>query len=310
LKTTDGLPIGFIGIGIMGQPMARNLIKAGTRLVVWNRSADKAEALAAAGATVAQDIDDLFDRCEVVIFMMVNEAAMDAVVGRGTPAFANRVKGRTIVQMGTTSPTYSKALETDLRAAGGYYVEAPVSGSRKPAETGQLVAMLAGDEESIARVRPLLRPLCRETVVCGPVPSALSMKLAVNVFMLCMVTGLAESVHFADRNGLDLNQLATILNVSPMASDVSRVKISKLVSRDFTAQATITDALANNHLIVEAARAAGIASPLVDVCRQLYGETLTLGLGSNDVISVLRAIEARSDLSSAKDKPSENSISR
>jgi 3-hydroxyisobutyrate dehydrogenase len=117
-------------------------------------------------------------------------------------------------------------------------------------------------------------------------------------------------VHFADRNGLDLNQLAAVLNVSPMASDVSRVKISKLVGGDFTAQATIADALANNRLIAEAARAAGIATPLLDVCHQLYGEALSLGLGAEDMVSVFHAIETRSELSPAEGKASQNSIGR
>jgi 3-hydroxyisobutyrate dehydrogenase len=98
-----------------------------------------------------------------------------------------------------------RELEADIRAVGGHYVEAPVSGSRKPAEAGQLVAMLAGDADAIADARPLLTPMCRETMICGPVPNALLMKLSVNLFLISLVTGLAEAVHFADRHGLNLN---------------------------------------------------------------------------------------------------------
>jgi hypothetical protein len=81
--------------------------------------------------------------------------------------------------MRTTSPAYSRELEADIRSVGGYYVEAPVSGSRKPAEASQLVAMLAGDADATANARPLLTPMCRETMICGPVPNALLMKLSV-----------------------------------------------------------------------------------------------------------------------------------
>jgi 3-hydroxyisobutyrate dehydrogenase len=227
--------------------------------------------------------------------MLVDAEAADAVLERGAPGFADRVKGRTIVQMGSTPPVYSKALEIDLRCAGANYVEAPVSGSRRPAEAGQLVAMLAGEEETIARIRPLLAPMCRETVVCGSAPNALLMKLAVNIFLMAVVTGLAESVHFADRNGLDLTQLAAILNAGQLASDISRVKIPKLVGRDFAVQAAVPDALEANRLVAETARAAGIATPILDVCHALYGETLAMGLGEYDMVAVLRAIEARSD---------------
>jgi len=133
-------------------------------------------------------------------------------------------------------------------------------------------------------------------MICGPAPNVLLMKLSVNLFLISLVTGLAEAVHFADRHGLDLNQFVAVLNAGQMASDVSRVKASKLVGRDFAVQATISNVLENNRLIAEAAREAGVASPLLDVCHALYGETRALGFGDADMAAVLKAIEARSDL--------------
>jgi 3-hydroxyisobutyrate dehydrogenase len=289
----ENATVGFIGLGLMGEPMALNLARAGTPLVVWNRSPSKCGVLAEAGATVAKDAAEVLARCQVVILMLRDGAAMDAVLARADPAFARRVTGRTLINMATPSPGYSKALEADVRAAGGRYVEAPVSGSRKPAEAGQLVAMLAGELEDVASVRPLLGPMCRDAIACGPVPNALFMKLAVNLFMIAMVTGLAEAVHFGNRHGLDLARLVAVLDKSPMASDVSRVKASKLLAQDFAAQAAISNVLENVRLIAEAAREAGTASPLLDVCHSLYRETETLGLGSADMVAVLRAIEHR-----------------
>lgn len=287
------VPVGFIGLGNMGEPMALNLARAGTPLAVWNRSASKCSVLADAGAAVAKDPAEVFARCDVVLLMLVDGAAIDAVLGRGTADFGANVARRTIVHMGTTAPAHSRALRADVHAAGGRYVEAPVSGSRKPAEAGQLVAMLAGEPADVERVRSLIAPMCRNTVACGPVPGALLMKLAVNLFLITMVTGLAEAVHFAERHGLDLARLDAVLDAGPMASDVSRVKARKLVARDFAVQAAISDVLENNRLIAEAAREAGIASPLLDVCHALFGETATLGLGADDMIAVIRAIEQR-----------------
>src|SRR4029077_7109277 len=114
---------------------------------------------------------DVFAQSATVFLMLVDGGAIDTVLDRGGTAFAARVTGGTVVHMGTTSPACSLELEADIRSVGGYYVEAPVSGSRKPAEAGQLVAMLAGDADSIADARPLLAPMCRETVICGPVPT-------------------------------------------------------------------------------------------------------------------------------------------
>jgi 3-hydroxyisobutyrate dehydrogenase len=291
------MDIGFIGIGVMGQPMALNLARAGTSLVVWNRSADKCEVLRAAGAKVAATPAEVFRQARIVILMLNNSDSMDSVLGRGTRDFALSVGRRTIVHMGTTTPEYSHGLEADIRAAGGSYVEAPVSGSRKPAESGQLVAMLAGEPTAVEEVRPLLKPMCHETVLCGQVPSALYMKLAVNVFLITMVTGLAEAAHFAARHGLDMQQFLAVLNAGPMASSVSRGKAQKLVNRDFDVQTSIVDVLKNNKLVTDAARASKLASPLMDVCHALFSETVGLGHGQLDMAAVVRAIEARTDSS-------------
>jgi len=286
-------PIGFIGLGTMGEPMALNLAHAGTPLYVWNRTPSKSGILAKVGASVAKDPAEVFANCEVVILMLVSGGVTDEVLSRANHAFADRVKGRTLINMATPAPGYSKSLEADIRAHGGRYVEAPVSGSRKPAEDGRLVAMLAGNPEDVASVRSLLAPMCRALVDCGPVPNGLQMKLAVNLFMIAMVTGLAEAVHFAQRNGLDLAQLLAILDASPMASDVSRVKAAKLIAPDFAAQASISNVQENVRLIATAARDAGIASPLIDVCQALYGEAKALGSGRDDMVAVIRAIERR-----------------
>ncbi len=284
---------GFVGLGLMGQPMALNLVRAGTPLTVWNRTAARTEPLAAAGARVAASADELFAAAHTVILMLSNGDAVDAVLDRGGPRFAERVRDHVVVHMGTTAPSYSRALNGEVRAAGGAYVEAPVSGSRVPAERGQLVAMLAGDPQDLDTVRPLLAPMCRSTVECGPVPNGLLMKLAVNVFLISTVTGLAESMHFAERHGLDLHALGAVLDGGQMASDISRVKVAKLLAGDLSPQAAIADVFKNNDLVTAAAHEIGAAVPLLDVCRELYAAALDLGLGGADMAAVIRAIEAR-----------------
>ncbi|HUD42041.1 MAG TPA: NAD(P)-dependent oxidoreductase [Dokdonella sp.] len=287
--------IGFIGLGVMGQPMALRLAQAGQPLLVWNRSPERCAPLRAAGAEVAADAAEVLSRTDIVLLMLADEAAIDAVLARGSAAFAARVGGRTIVQMGTIAPHRSRELAAEIEAAGGRYVEAPVSGSRGPAERGELIAMLAGDAAAVDTVRPLLAPICRQTTACGAVPGASLMKLAVNLFLITQVTGLCEAMHFAARQGLDLRQVAEVIDAGPMASIVSRAKTAKLVDGDYSVQAAIRDVLKNNRLIAEAARGARIASPLLDACHALYAETLALGHGEADMAAVIRAIEARTD---------------
>ncbi|MFF8669495.1 NAD(P)-dependent oxidoreductase [Streptomyces sp. NPDC015242] len=297
------MDVGFIGLGVMGQPMALNLARAGTRLVVWNRTPERCAPLRAAGAEVAASAGEVLERSGTVFLMLADEAAVDAVLGRGGTDAAARLAGRTLVHMGTTSAVYSRALQDDVRAAGGRYVEAPVSGSRVPAERGELVGMLAGDDDAVAAVRPLLAPMCRETFACGAVPGALLMKFSVNLFLITQVTGLAEAFHFADRHGVDQRLLRDVLDAGPMASAVSRGKAPKLLERDFTVQAAAADVLKNNRLIAEAARAADLASPLLDVCHTLYEETVAGGHGAEDMVAVVRALEARTGRAPVTPRP-------
>ncbi len=278
--------VGFAGLGSMGGPMALNLARAEIPLLVWNRTPGKTAELVIAGAEVAEDAAELFTRCEVVFLMLKDAAAVDAVLDRGRPALA----GRTIVHMGTTAPEHSREIEAELLAAGAKYVEAPVSGSRVPAEAGELVAMLAGDPVAIGEIRSLLEPLCRETVDCGPVPNGLLMKLAVNVQLTAVVTGLAETVRFARAHGLDLGLLTDVLGAGQLASPILRVKVPKLTEEDFTPQASIANVLANVELIAAAAGRAGLTLPLLDASRALYAETERLGFGAEDMVAVVKAL--------------------
>jgi 3-hydroxyisobutyrate dehydrogenase len=286
--------IGFVGLGVMGAPMAANLVRSSASVVVWNRSAEKCEPLRALGATVAPSSAALFEEAETVIVMLADERAIDDVLLRRGPRIGAAVDGRTIVNMGTTSPSYSLGLEAAITAAGGKYVEAPVSGSRKPAEDGELVGLLSGEDESVGAVRPLLQSICAETFPCGAVPRALLTKLAVNLFLITMVTGLAEATHFAERHRLDLELFRRIVDAGPMASSLSRMKLAKMVESDFGVQASVTNVHTNTRLVVEAAREAGASSPLIDVCHALYTETAAAGLGTLDMVAVIEAVRTRS----------------
>jgi 3-hydroxyisobutyrate dehydrogenase len=289
-----GDAVGFLGLGIMGRPMTLNLAAAGTPLVVWSRTPAHCDEAVAAGADRAATVDDVFDRCRVVILMLATDQVMDDVLGRGSPDFARRIAGHIVVHMGTTAPEYAVALAADITAAGGYYVEAPVSGSRVPAENGELVAMIAGPPWAVDEVEPILRPMCRGVVRCGSPPGAgLTMKIAVNLYLVTTVAALAEAAHFAERQGLDLATFTAIIDAGQLASPIAKVKGAKLRARDFTAQAAIQDVRKNSRLVVDAAHASGIAAPMAELADQLYLETLEAGYGDDDMAAVIHALEAR-----------------
>jgi len=285
--------VGFIGLGIMGVPMASNLVEAGFDVVVWARSAAPRDELVAHGARAAGSVAGVFAAAETIILMLRDESAVDAVLARGTDDFGRLVADRTVVQMGTFTTAFSRALADEVAAAGGRYVEAPVSGSRGPAIEGTLVGMLAGEPDVLAHVEPVVDAMCAQTFRCGDIPKALTMKLAVNTYLITMVTGLAETFHFAERAGADIGVLREVLAAGPMASAVSRGKAQKLADGDLSAQAAITDVLKNARLAEDAARAVGSAHPLITASRRLYEEAADAGLGELDMIGVIDALAAR-----------------
>ena len=282
------MQVGFLGLGTMGKPMARRLLDAGVALTVWNRTRARADELGAAGATVADSVDELFARCDVVFVMLLDRHALDDALGRSSDAFAARVSGTTLVTLGTTSAEYSLQLEQDIRRHGGRYVEAPVSGSRGPAEQGALIGMLAGDDDDLRAVAPLLAPLCREVVPCGAVPNALRLKLAVNHYLIATVTALAEATAVADALGIDLQLFRRVLDAGPMASAVSRAKLEKLVRHDFSSQAAIGDVAQIASLVADQARTSTQAAPLILECERLFADARARGLSGFDMAAVFQ----------------------
>jgi len=155
------------------------------------------------------------------------------------------------------------------------------------------MAILAGDPDDAEAVRPLLAPMCRDAIFCSAVPNASTMKLAINVYLITSVTGLAEAMHFAQQHGLDLRQFSGVVNAGQLASPVARVKSGKVLDGNWSAQAAVTDVLKNTNLIAAAARVSGTASPVLDLCRTLFQETAELGHSDPDMMAVQHPIIAR-----------------
>ena len=285
--------VGLIGLGAMGAPMAGRLADAGLAPMVWARRPASADALIDRGAQRANSVDALFAACDQVVLMLANAAAMDAVLGRGTPAFADRIKGVTLIHMGTTPPAYSEALAADVAAAGGRYVEMPVSGSTGPAETGDLVAMAAGPPEAIADVADIVSHMCRAVVPCGAIPQALQMKLAVNTYLGGLVTGLFEAFNLARTAGLDLSTFARILEAGPMNCDLMRMKLPKLLADDFAPQGSVRQACNNMQMIVDEGVRVGAAVPAAEVMLALVSQAARSGWGDEDMTAVTKVLRAR-----------------
>ena len=285
--------VGFIGLGDMGVPMACRLADAGIAPLVWSRRPESAEPVVSRGAEAAASVDALFEACDRVVLMLAHGAAMDEVLGRGTPDFARRVADVTLIHMGTTPPGYSLALAGDVSAAGGRYAEMPVSGSTGPAATGDLIAMSAGSEAALAAAEDVVSHMCRAIVPCGEVPKALQMKLVVNTYLGGLVTGLFEAFNLARAAELDLPTLSKVLEAGPMSCDLMRMKLPKLLNEDYDPQGSIRQACNNMQMIVDEGARMGASMPIAEVMLDLVEEAAGAGWHDEDMIAITKVLAMR-----------------
>ncbi len=284
--------IGFIGLGTMGPPMARNLAKSGTPLQVWNRTpktfddvpADSDIEFSPSARAVLRDT-------QTCILMLLNEDTVDAILERGSDDFVENVRGTTIIAMGSVDPGYSSMLATEVTSAGATYLEAPVSGSQTQAGLGQLVCMLGGPRNTAEAAAPLFGPMCKDVIFCGAVGDVLRMKLAINLYLCSSLVALAEATNFARLDGISMDKFSQALSSGPLSSEFVTIKLQKMISGDFALQAGVADAYKSTCLIRTEAHRLNAVTPQLDLGSELYARAVQR-LGSNtdmsSVIEVLR----------------------
>ncbi|OAA43446.1 3-hydroxyacid dehydrogenase/reductase [Beauveria brongniartii RCEF 3172] len=282
--------VGFMGLGFMGTPMALNLAQK-FPLTVWNRTAAKYEPFRCTSATIADSPAAVLRGSDVVFTMLVNEAAYRAVLDQD---FTDALRGKTIINTSSVSVAFSQYLDEQVRRGGGRYLEMPVSGSRVPAEQGQLVGMLAGDGDEARRVAPLLEEITKAAVYCGAaIGAGLRTKFATNLFLITMTAGLAESMNLARAQGLDVDAFGRVLDAGPMASAYSKLKVAKMIAEDWSPQAAMQDCSNVTQLVQEAAAEVGAQTPLMTVCNALYKDAVERGFGGDDMIAIHKVMTPR-----------------
>ena len=291
LDSVECGPVGLIGLGSMGSAMARNLIAAGFELVLHNRSPAKAEPFRSV-AKVAASTREVLERCEAVLLAVQGEAEIDDLLDRSGGRVQAPVRHTVVINTCTVSPEYSATLATAVEECGGRYVEAPLSGSRKPAEAGTLIVLAAArDDRLIDRVQPLFNAIGKGTLRCGAPPEAMRMKLANNLLLITLLVGLAQAFTFARALGLDPQRFAELVSIGPMANDVFRVKIAKLLDGEFAAEASIVNVYKDTQLIRAEVDRYRIHAPYAIANASLLAEAIEDGWGEDDIIGVARLLE-------------------
>jgi len=262
--------VGFIGLGIMGQPMAANLLKHGYELTVWNRTIAKAATLLAAGAAEAPTVKALAEEADTIVLMLTGPAAIDAILDGPHGLLAGPLVGKCIINMSTVAPTYNEALAKRLHQYGAELIDAPVSGSKKPAEEGTLVILAGGDKERINTVEPLLLAMGKKVVHCGEIGKGSAMKMAINLLLGTMMAGLAEAVHFGEKAGLDTATLLDTILAGPLGCGLFQLKRDMLIANDYPPQFPFRHMAKDLGFIRETAVLNGGAIPLATLLASLY----------------------------------------
>lgn len=281
---------GFIGLGIMGSAMARNLVKAGLEVTVWNRSPEKCRELTALGARQAASPAEVARSCPVTFAMLADPAAALGVCFGPEGVLEGIGEGRGYVDMSTVDGETSRRIAHAVTERGGRFLEAPVSGSRKPAEEGTLVILAAGDRSLFEEATPALEKMGKKIVHLGEVGQGAAMKLTVNLVMGEMMTALCEGLSLGARAGLAAETVLEVLDAGALANPMFRLKGPLMVRGDFTAAFPLKHMQKDLRLALALGDALGAPLFSAATANEAFKRAREMGLGDEDFSAVLKAI--------------------
>jgi 3-hydroxyisobutyrate dehydrogenase-like beta-hydroxyacid dehydrogenase len=283
--------IGFIGLGIMGQPMALNLIKAGHKLSVYNRTAAKAAALQAAGAHVASSSAEAARDANVVMMIVSDSAAVEEVVtGKGGILESLRA-GTLVIDSSTISPAVSRKMACLVAGKGASWLDAPVTGSKHGAEKGELTFMIGGDRAAFDRALPILQVLGKKHIYCGAQGLGLSAKLAQNTIQATMLEVFCEGFVLAAKAGVRPETMLEIIQSSLARAALTDFKAPFIFKGDFTPYFPLKLMHKDLELAAEAGYAQGVPMPALAAVKEVYMAAKAQGKGDLDYAAIVTFLE-------------------
>ena len=279
------LTVAVLGTGTMGAPMARNLLKAGSAVRAWNRTREKAEPLAGEGAVVASTPAEAAEGADVVLTMVADADAVEAVAD----GFLARMRDDAVwLQMSTIGVAGIRRAADLAGERGVELVDAPVLGTKEPAERGELLVLTAGEDEAVSRCEPVFEAVGAKTVRLGAVGEASRLKLVLNTWLLALVDGLAETLALAEGLGLDPRLFLETIAGGPLDVAYAQLKGEAMLKQEFAPSFPARLALKDATLVLEAAHEAGGELPLVDAVRERFERLVEEGYGDEDMAAVYR----------------------
>jgi 3-hydroxyisobutyrate dehydrogenase len=282
--------VGLIGTGLMGLPMAQRLLAAQIPVVAYNRTASKLVPLQSAGAEIAPSVPDLLPPCAVAIAILTNAAAIhDCLLSEES---LSSWRDRTLIQMGTIAPSESRAIQAEILAAGGNYLEAPVLGSIPEAKAGTLQVMVGATPELFEQWRSLLENL-GATRLIGPVGTASALKLALNQLIGSLTSAFALSLKFVQQQGLEPEIFMEILRSSALYAPTFDKKLPRMVSDHYDNPNFPTKHLLKDvNLFLQEAEGMSLHSEALKGVRQILERACAMGLAESDYSALCASISA------------------
>jgi 2-hydroxy-3-oxopropionate reductase len=284
--------VGFIGLGIMGRPMAKNLMEAGYELVLHNRSPEKAEELAEEGnATAAGSPREVAEACDIVITMLPDSPDVEAVVAGEDGVLEGIREGALLVDMSTISPVVTEELSEKFRERGASMLDAPVSGGDLGAIEGALSIMVGGSEEDFERARPLFDVMGKAATHVGPTGAGQVVKACNQIVVALTIEAVSEALVLGSKGGVAPEKLIEALSGGLAGSAVMEAKKEKFFSHDFEPGFRIELHHKDLGIALAAGREYGVALPVTAIVDQMLEASMAKGRGDRDHSALLTLLE-------------------
>jgi 3-hydroxyisobutyrate dehydrogenase-like beta-hydroxyacid dehydrogenase len=283
--------IGFMGMGIMGTAMAANLLKAGFPVTVYNRTPGKTEHLATMGAIVAAGPQALAKDTEIIIVMVTGPDALNHLLWGEGGAAAALDNTKVLINMSSVAPSYTRELAKRLAGTGVCFVDAPVSGTKKPAEEGALIILAGGPEDKIKELEPVFLAMGKKVVFCGPAGQGSMMKMFINLLLGLMMEGFAEALNFGKMGGLDMEAMLDTVFSGPLNCALFQMKAPLLKAKDYPAAFPLKHMTKDAHFVLDTADELGAAAPVSQMLSHLYRVGVCQGWGDLDISAIANVLE-------------------
>jgi len=284
----DAHVIGFIGLGLMGKPMARNLHKAGAQVIVHNRSQAAVDELAGEGMTPASSPTEVMDQAKTVILMLPDTGAVEIILEEIIPAVT---PGDLIIDMGTTEATFTRTMAARIEAAGGAYVDAPVSGGTIGAENATLSIMAGGTDSAVDRARPILEAMGSRVVHVGPVGAGQVAKAANQVIVGLTISAVGEALKLAERAGTDPAKVREALKGGFADSRILEVHGQRMIDGDFTPGGKCVTQRKDLDQALKLGREYGLELPTTAQVMAQYDRVIEAGFGDLDHAALIKILD-------------------